>query len=178
MSPCVPSLVPLVLQRRCELLHPWCGARQGCCTHSMRAPHAQVPTVWSQPGLLQAVWSCVGLKFCGASAPITWGWTGPRLWGAPVLVWGQQECVPGRAVRNGFPQPAIDLTLTGFISASVSVSRAVWEHHPCPRGLAVAPTEPPALAAFSGASQQTSGVIQHAGYSLGSPLRAGLWSVG
>lgn len=44
-----------------------------------------------------------------------------------------------------------------------------------PRGLAVAPSEPPALAAFPGASQQTSGVISACWMLFGVSLES--WSV-
>lgn len=73
--------------------------------------------------------------------------------------------------------PSISLAL-GSLAALLVSQGLCGSITRVPRGLAVAPSEPPALAAFPGASQQTSGVIQHAGCSLGSPLRAGLWSVG
>lgn len=127
------------------------------------------------------VWSCLGLEFCGASAPMKYGtsapavcaWAGLRLCGAPVPVWGQHECVSGRVVRNGFYLPSISLALGSLAAPLVfqglggSITRVpgVWQWHP----LSLQPWLP-----FLGPPSTPQSVIQPAGCSLGFPLGAGL----
>lgn len=133
MSPCAPSLLPVVLLERagpqdvhlgrCELLHPWGGGRQGCCTHRMRALHSHsVEPAW-------AVWGCVSLAFWGASAPVTGGFCicsvglGPSqaLWGSCSSVEPARVCAR-RAARDGFPQclTSISLALGSVVALLVA----------------------------------------------------------
>lgn len=128
VSPCAPFLLSPVLQGRCELLQPCCGARQGCCAHRRRAQHAGVPTVGSQPGScmhnVQLCSSCVLWSFCTHNLGLlhlqcVYGSASLRLCGA-CSVWCQHEYVPGRLVRNGFLQHLLSASLTlGSLTASL-----------------------------------------------------------